>query len=390
MYKLLKPLERRGTSCSKWDGLAERFGDADLHAMWVADMDFKEPQCVTDALLRHISSTALGYYLTPDSYYDAFMDWESSRHGYQLQREWICFAPGVVPALHWLVECLTRPGDGIMVLTPVYYPFFGAVKDHGRRLVECDLINDGGRFTIDFERVESTIKQQDVKALIFCSPHNPVGRAWTRQELGTLTEICKRHGVLILSDEIHGDFVYRAEGHHPTATCAPDPERVITLCSASKTFNLAGMKNAFVIIPDREMREKYQGYLACICEGSGCSLGYIAYTAAYRGGGEWLEELKGAIMENYAYLLDAFRREAPGVVVSPLEGTYLCCLDLGAYIKGEQMQEFLQKKCRLALDYGEWFGGERFATLARMNLATSLDNVRIGVDAIVRELKKLP
>jgi len=389
MYKLLKPLERRGTDCSKWDNLEAMFGNPDLHAMWVADMDFKEPECITKALLDHISTTALGYYITPDRYYNAFMGWWKQHHGYEIQKDWICFAPGVVPALHWLVEALTRPGDPIIVLTPVYYPFFGAIQQHGRRLVQCDLNDDNGIFTIDFEKFEKTIVEEGVKAFILCSPHNPVGRAWTCDELRQLTDICKKHGVQVFSDEIHADFVYREEGHHPTAVCAEDGSCIITLASASKTFNLAGMKNAFVVIPDEDTRKKYKDYQGSICEGSGASLGYIAYTAAYEEGYEWLQELKAAIKENEQYAIDAFKAAGLDVVLSPLEGTYLLCIDLKNYIKGDEMKEFLQDRCNLALDYGSWFGGDRFATLCRMNLATSLDNVKIGIDAMVRELKKL-
>ena len=200
-------MDRRKTDCSKWDGLESVFGEGNLQAMWVADMDFRCPQCVIDRLKGFVDFGVFGYYRPPESYLDAFLAWEERYHGYSPKREWLRFSPGVVPAINWLIRILTKPGDSVIVLTPVYYPFLNAVRDNERRLVCSDLINRNGVYSVDFEDFERQIAEQEVRLFILSSPHNPVGRVWSRQELQTLLEICRKHGVFVLSDEIHQDFV---------------------------------------------------------------------------------------------------------------------------------------------------------------------------------------
>ena len=293
----------------------------------------------------------------------------------------------VVPAFNWWVRLSTCPGDAVMVLMPVYYPFHHAVKNNGRRLVACELCCENGRYGVDFEKFEKTIVEEQVKAFILCSPHNPVGRVWKREELARMLEICRRHGVFVISDEIHHDLEFNGSKHIPSATVGEYDDMLVTITAPSKTFNLAGLKNAIVIIPDEELRKKFEAFTTNIAVTGGNTAGYLAAEAAYRGGGAWLEEVKDIIWGNYLYAAETLKSALPEVKVSPLEGTYLMWVNFGAYLKAEEMEEFFQKKCRIAIDYGSWFGGEAESCI-RINLATSRENVVECVSRIVRELKK--
>lgn len=382
----IKYMERRNTNCNKWDAQTKMFGEEGLHAMWVADMDFRVPQCVVDALEEYVQFGVYGYYKVPEEYYQAFINWEKTYHGYEAKKEWIRFSPGVVAGFHWLVQMFTEPGDAVIVNTPVYYPFLHAVENNGRTLVCSELVNNGGCYTIDFEDFEKKIVENKVKLFILCSPHNPAGRVWKKEELETLFAICRKHGVYVISDEIHQDLVFGNHAHIPSLSVGDYQDMIVTLTAPSKTFNLAGGQNSIVIIPDEKLRNMWDTYTAGNRVLGGTSFGYVAAQAAYENGREWLEGVKKKIKDNYEYLCRELARELPKAVVTPLEGTYLCWVDLGAYVKAEEMKEVIQKKCRLAVDYGDWFGGEQFATFIRLNLATSLENVKIAVDALVNQL----
>ena len=386
----LKYIDRRGTDSAKWDALDSQFGDPDLLAMWVADMDFKEAPCITDALKKYIDTAAFGYYSPGKGYYDAFIEWEKKYHGYDVKREWICFAPGIVPAFNWVLLFATKPDDAVILLTPVYYPMINAAKWNDRKLVQCDLVRNGMDYTIDFAKFEKDIVDNDVKLFIMSSPHNPIGRVWTPEELRQLMEICRKHGVLVISDEIHQDFVYGEHKHYPTATLGDYDEFCITMTAASKTFNLAGLQNSIVIIPNDELRERYLEYQRRIHTYDGNAFGFVAVEAAYRGGRAWLEEVKAQIYSNFEYVRDTFAKEIPDVKVADLQGTYLLWMDFGKYFKTqEEVKTFMQDKCGIAFDYGEWFGGNNFIPFVRMNLATTHELVDQAVQAIIREIKKL-
>lgn len=386
----LKYIDRRGTDSAKWDALDSQFGNPDLLAMWVADMDFKEAPCITDALKKYIDTAAFGYYSPGKGYYDAFIEWEKKYHGYDVKREWICFAPGIVPAFNWVLLFATKPDDAVILLTPVYYPMINAAKWNDRKLVQCDLVRNGMDYTIDFAKFEKDIVDNDVKLFIMSSPHNPIGRVWTPEELRQLMEICRKHGVLVISDEIHQDFVYGEHKHYPTATLGAYDEFCITMTAASKTFNLAGLQNSIVIIPNDELRERYLEYQRRIHTYDGNAFGFVAVEAAYRGGRAWLEEVKAQIYSNFEYVRDTFAKEIPDVKVADLQGTYLLWMDFGKYFKTqEEVKTFMQDKCGIAFDYGEWFGGNNFIPFVRMNLATTHELVDQAVQAIIREIKKL-
>lgn len=380
-------IKRNGTDSAKWDGLKQTFGEEGLLPFWVADMDFRVDSHIEEALRAYLDTGAFGYYTVPGSYYDAFIEWEKREHGLSVEREWIRFTPGVVSGFHFAVNILTEPGDAVILTTPVYYPFMNAVKNNGRKMICSELVNRGSRYYIDFEDFERKIQENSVKAFILCSPHNPVSRIWSEDELKTLLDICRRNGVALISDEIHHDLVFGGNKHTPTLSLADESDRIIMFTAASKTFNIAAFQNSFAVIKNPQLREEWDRFIGGIRTGSGNPLGYIATEAAYRYGKPWLEDVKETIYGNYQYIKEQFAEDLPEVRVTPLEATYLAWVDLGAYVKAGELEDFIQKKCRLAFDYGTWFGGDRSSTFIRINLATSRENIEELVRRMISNLK---
>lgn len=383
----LKYVDRRNTNCSKWDNLQAQFGRTDLHAMWVADMDFEVPACVKDALHKYVEQGVIGYYKVPDSYYEAFINWEEKHHGLKPEREWLRFSPGVVAAFNWVVKCMTNPGDAVIVMTPVYYPFFGAVNNNDRKLVTSDLINEKGIYSIDYEDFEQKIVDNNVKLFIMCSPHNPVGRVWKKEELKKVLDICRKHRVFVISDEIHQDLTYDGNENIPAYTIGNYQDMMIVITAPSKTFNLAGGQNSIVMIADEKLREKWDKFVTGVRVLAGNPFGYIAAEAAYAGGEKWYEAVKEQIYKNYCYLRDTLKEQLPDAVVSPLEGTYLTWADLRKCAEPSEVKAIVLDKCKLAVDFGDWFGGERFDGFIRINLATSMANVEIAVKSLIENFK---
>ena len=379
-------VDRKGTHCEKWDGLGEHFGREDLLALWVADMDFRVPQCVLEAEKDYLDTGVFGYYHPSEGYYQAFMDWEQERHGYSVQREWLRFSPGVVPAINWLIQIFTEPQDRVLVLTPVYYPFLHAVRDNERTLVACQLVHQDGQYTVDLAAFEAAIAENQVRLFIMSSPHNPVSRVWRREELAAMLNICKKHGVLVLSDEIHQDLTFDGHKHIPSATAGDYSHMVITLTAASKTFNLAGCQNAFVVLPDAKLRKAYDAFTKRIHIREGNPFGYIAVEAAYRGGKAWLQQVQEIIWNNYGYLREQLAIHLPKACVTPLEGTYLMWVDFAAYLQPEEMERFFEETCGIAVDYGAWFEGDGQSHI-RINLATSRENVEKAFSSILQGLQ---
>ena len=376
--------ERRGTDCLKWDAMTRNFGTNDLEAFWVADMDFEAPAGVTAAVKAWADFGIYGYYSVPDGYYDSFIAWERKQHGYEVKRDWLRYSPGIVTGIYWLIQNLTKRGDGVAVLTPVYYPFFHAIEDTGRKLVGCPLKNSKGIYTIDFKKLDKTLAE--AKVLILSTPHNPVGRVFTPDELKKIGELCKKHDVYIVSDEIHQDLVLMDKPHHPTATVTD--AKVVTLASASKTFNIAGLSNAYIIIPDEKLRKKFDAFQKKYAFRGGASVGYVATRAAFETGEPWLESLRAQVKSNFELIRDALAEKLPKAVVSPLEGTYLMWIDLGAYVKPGDIKTVMQEKCKLAVDYGEWFCFEDYRCFIRINLATRTENARLAADRLIAALAK--
>ena len=382
----IKYVDRVGTDCSKWDSMDARFGDNDLMALWVADIDFMEAECVRKAAREYADFGIYGYYKVPDAYYQNFIDWEEKYHHCHIEKQWLRFSPGVVSPINWYVNMKTKPGDGIIVLTPVYYPFLDAIRDNGRQLISCDLVRKDKVYHIDYADFEKKIVDNKVKLFILSSPHNPVGRVWKKEELEQLLAICRKHQVFVVADEIHHDLIMPGYEHTEILNIPGYTDMLVVLTAGSKTFNLAGCKNSFVILPDEKLRQEYDDFLAALRIRGGNAFGYVAVAAAFGGGRPWLEGVIDIIHKNAQYVEETLAEKLPEAVVSPLEGTYLQWVDLGAYVKPNETQELIQNKCRLAVDYGEWFGGERFGSFIRLNLATSPENIKEAVSRIVKNI----
>ena len=379
--------DRLGTDCNKWDGCEEKFGDEHLLPLWVADMDFEAPSCVKQALKEYVDFGVFGYYQIPNRYYEAFINWEKTYHDYDVKKEWIRFAPGVVPAFNWLIHILTNERDGVLITPPVYYPFKDAVVNNNRTLVESPLMRLEDHYELDYEDFERKIKEQNVKLFIFCTPHNPVGRVWKRDEIVKVLDICKKYGVYVIADEIHQDIIMDRYQKVTAAATGNYDEIMVTLTAATKTFNLAGCQNSIVVIPNESLRKRYDDYLTRLRITGGNAFGYIAVQSAYEGGRKWLDEVLNIIEENYHLMKSILEEKLPKVWIPKLEGTYLMWIDLGAYVSADEIESVIQKDCGLAVDYGSWFGGEAYGTFIRVNLATREENIRLAAEKIVEALE---
>jgi len=368
-YNFDRIIERRGTDSIKWDRADLFFGRNDLLPMWVADMDFESPPEVVEAIINRAKHGIYGYTARSDSYYESIVSWLSRRHGWEVEKEWISHAPGVVPAVHIAIMALSHPGDKVIVQTPVYYPFFKAIEETGRQLILNPLMESGGRYTMDFEDLERKIDSR-TKIIVLCSPHNPVGRVWTRDELSKLGEICLTRNIKIISDEIHSDLVLGNNRHIPTAKISEEVSSITLTCVApSKTFNLAGLSAAAVISSSSVLLSDYSNMLSSVGAGMSNVFGTVALQTAYNNGEHWLEELLEYIFGNFEYMRDFLKTNFPEVRVTELEGTYLAWIDFrGTGMSVEELKSFLYEKARVGFEDGSIFGveGEGFM---RVNLA---------------------
>lgn len=385
--------ERRGSRSVKWDTMASKYGREDLIPLWVADMDYPSPPCIREALRKAVDFGVFGYFAPPASYQDAFIAWEQTRHGVSPKREWLRFTPGVVTGIYWAISSLTAPGDSVAILTPCYYPFMDAVKDTGRSLVCSDLVHTEHGYTVNLSDLEAKFQAEQVKMLLLCSPHNPVGHVWKEAELLGILELCRRYDVLVVSDEIHQDIVFNGNEH---LSCLRFPEyldRTILLTSGSKTFNIAGLQNSFAVIPNDTLGKKFDAYVKTVRIKKGVSLGYIAAEAGFREGAPWLEEVLEYLKGNYDLLKKTLTDALPEIHIDPLESTYMIWVDLSAYVKPEQVVEVVQNQARLAVDFGFWFwpDGQVPAgdTHIRINVAASRDNVLLAANRLVEAIQKL-
>lgn len=379
-------VDRRGTNCLRWDALEERYGQADLLSLWVADMDFKVADEITQAIQGMVDLGIYGYNQTGPDYYKAFSDWMEDRFGLAVPSEQIRFTSGVVQAIHLLIHAFSQVDDSIIILTPVYYPFHDAVRNTGRRLITVDLIYDEetGRFEIDFDRFEQAIIDAQVKLFIHCSPHNPAGRVWTMEEQDRLFEICDQHDVFIISDEIHQDIVFEGRQQIPAAKVAGGRynHRLAMATSTSKSFNLAGLSHSHIIIPDADLRQRFDETALLFPQGTPNNFSLVATQAAYAQAGAWLDQVLEVIWDNYVYLKDRLATELSEVVVTPLEGTYLMLVNLNPLLKGRDTKEFIQDKAGLAINYGESFGAG-YEGFIRINLASHPNLIKEAASRII-------
>jgi cystathionine beta-lyase len=373
-YNFDKIIDREKTASVKYDLREAYFGKADVLPMWVADMDFETPDFIGKAVSKRAEHPVYGYSFRPESYFTAFTTWVEKRHQWPVKNEWVLFSPGIVPALNMATLAYTSPGDGILVQPPVYFPFFHAVTNHQRKLLENILVYKDGKYLVDFDDFE----RKAVKARMFflSNPHNPVGRAWSREELEKMGEICLKNDVLIISDEIHGDLMLPGHKHIPMASLSDDiAAHTITCMAPSKTFNMAGLATSSVIISDRQLRTKFNRIMEGLHIGNGNLFGAVASEAAYKEGEEWLKELLQYVDNNFKLLEHFLRTELPVLKLVPAEATYLAWIDFsGTGLQDEEIKEKLIHEAGLGLSHGPLFGkgGEGFQ---RMNLATPKANV---------------
>ena len=338
--------------------------------MWVADMDFAVPQPVIDALKKRVEHGIFGYPMLTDSYYDAVIGWMSRRYNWPVKREWIYHSPGIVPGLNYLVQAFTKEGDSIAIQSPVYYPFTLCIVNNGRQVVLNCLKYEDGRYTMDYEDLDKKFASNNVRMLILCNPHNPVGRVWTKDELIKLGEICLKYKVLVISDEIHADLTFK--GFATTAFAGISEafaQNTIVCTAASKTFNMAGLQISNIIIPNQELGQIFSNHMKKLHLMKPNIFGQIATEAAYNCGEEWLEQLKDYLQKNLDYLTQFIAGNIDKIKVIKPEATYLIWLDCnGLGMEVEALKQFMLEKAKVACDDGYIFGpgGEGFT---RMNIA---------------------
>ena len=381
MYNFDKIIDREHTANVKYDLRETYFGRKDVLPMWVADMDFATPDFITSAVQRRAEHLIYGYSYRTDSYFRSIIDWFTRRYQWPIKKEWILFSPGVVPAFNFALQAYTNPGDKIIVQPPVYFPFFSAIKNNNRIQLDNQLIYSGGRYTIDFDDLRE--KAREAKMIFLCSPHNPSGRCWTKEELNELAAICLENEVLILSDEIHSDLILPGFKHIPTASLSGEiANKTITCVAPSKTFNIAGLATSNVIIEDEELRNAFNEAIEKVHVAGGNLFGKVALEAGYTHGDQWLDELLVYLQGNFKLLEERIESEFPLLSVVPLEATYLSWIDFSKTgLSDEEIKDRLINKAGLGLSHGPIFGkgGEGFQ---RMNLGAPRAIVEEGIDRL--------
>ena len=373
-------INRKSTSCLKYDFAAERGYPKDILPFWVADMDFRAPVPVIDALKTRADHGIFGYTQIKDDYFNVLQNWFRTRHDWEIERSDLVITPGVVFAVATAIRAFTRHGDAVLIQQPVYYPFANMIRQNERVLVDNPLHLIEGRYMIDFEDFEETIVEHGVKLFILCSPHNPVGRVWTRAELEQITAICLRHNVIVVADEIHEEFVRSGFRHIPFASLSEEAAAITVTCtSPSKTFNLAGLQISNIFIRDKDLRRRFKEELSRTGYDEPNTLGLAGAKAAYEHGTEWLTQLLAYIEENHARTKSFLTAHLPKVQIIAPEGTYLLWLDFRAYgLSDEALNEKIIREAHLWLDDGPIFGagGSGFQ---RINIACPWSTLEMGL-----------
>ena len=353
-----KIIQRKDTGCLKYDFAKERGMPEDVLPLWVADMDFETSSYVQDALTERIRHGIFGYSEVKTPYYEVVRDWMKRHHDWEPQQRWLVKTPGIVFALAMCVKAYTNPGDAVLLQLPVYYPFSEVIEDNHRRVVSNTLVlGSDNRYHIDFEDFEQKIIQENIKLFLLCNPHNPVGRVWTREELEKLGDICLKHGVVVVSDEIHQDFVIQGK-HTVFANVKKEYEKMCVICtSPSKTFNLAGLMLSNIFIPDAKLRRQFREQLNAAGISQLGVLGLVAAEAAYRDGDEWYQAMLSYIRDNIAFTKNFVNENLPGVGMIDTEGTYLVWLDFSKTKLGvDELEDLIIHNAGLWLDSGKIFG----------------------------------
>lgn len=352
-------IDRKNTNSIKYDFAVERGKPADVLPLWVADMDLRAPEPVLEALHRSVDHGIFGYSDARSGYYDAVCGWFEQRFGWKTQPEWLVKTPGVVFALAMAIRAVTRPGDHVLIQPPVYYPFFNVIRDNGRVVVENELVYRDGHYEIDLEDFERKIVAHQVKLFILCSPHNPVGRVWSVDELERIGDICRKHDVFVVSDEIHCDFAFPEHPHHVFLSAVPElSDRAIVCTAPSKTFNIAGLQVSNIWIPNEQIRKAFLKEIDRSGYSQLNSLGLVACQAAYDAGGPWLEQCRSYLRANLDHVRDFLAARIPQIKLVEPEGTYFAWLDCsGLGLSCGALNDLIVNRAKLWLDAGYIFGG---------------------------------
>ncbi len=383
-YNFDEIIDRRGTNALKTDALLPRYGNADLISLWVADMDFLSPPAVAEAIIERAKHGIFGYTCPSQSYYDSIINWVGNQHDWKIKQEWLTFIPGIVKGIAFVIDCFTTKQDKVIIQPPVYHPFRIIPTLHNRPIVDNQLILEAGKYKMDLEGLKKII-DEDCKLLILCNPHNPGGRVWTRQELIDIAEICYDNNILVISDEIHSDLAFAPHKHIPFASVSEKAaQNSITFMAPSKTFNIAGIVSSYSIIPNAELRDKFNKYLESSELEEGHIFAYLAAQAAYEGGGEWLSEVKKYIWDNIMFVDEYLKANIPQIKAMIPEASFLVwldCCDLG--LSQKELISLFVDDAKLALNDGLMFGAGG-AGYMRMNVGTP----RINIEKALDNLKK--
>jgi cysteine-S-conjugate beta-lyase len=388
-YNFDEIISREATNCIKYDAREKVFNKNDVLPLWVADTDFRTPDFIMNAIKKRADHEILGYTFNPDSYYESIEGWIKRRHNWEIKREWISFSPGVVAGLTLALEKFSNPGDGVIIQPPVYFPFFNSVKGTRRRIVENPLKIENGRYTFDLEDLKSKI-DKTAKILLLCNPQNPGGTVYTKNELTELAAICLENNILVISDEIHSDLVFKGYQHIPFASISDEVAKNTIICMApSKTFNVAGLSTSVVIIPDKTKFSCYEKSLNVRHLGMGNIFGSVALEAAYSNGDEWLDQLMEYLWQNYIFLENFFGENLPKVKVMKPEATYLIWIDFREYgMNDEELFRFVTDEAGVGLNNGARFGtgGDGWMRLnigcPRTILEEALNRIKIAFEKL--------
>jgi cystathionine beta-lyase len=382
-------IDRRGTHCTKWDGMEKLYGVSpdDGIAMWVADMDFQPPECVQQAVQDMVDHGVYGYFGDDSKYRAAIQWWMETRHGWRIDPSWIFTTHGLVNGTAMCVDAFTQPGDGIVLFTPVYHAFARVIAAAGREVVECEMSNENGRYELDFDRYDAQMTGRETM-LVLCSPHNPGGRVWSKSELEAIAEFARRHDLILVSDEIHHDLVFPGHRHIPTANIEGIEDRLVMMTATTKTFNIAGSQSGNVIIADPVLRAKFAGRMAALGL-SANSFGLFMATAAYSpAGATWVDGLV-EYLDGNRKLFDAAINSIPGLHSMELESTYLSWVDFGGTgMTADEFNRRVNEDAKIAVNKGPTFGtgGENFL---RFNIAAPRSVVQDATDRMKQAFSDL-
>lgn len=366
-YDFDEIVNRRGTNSVKWDEAKEE----GVIPMWVADMDFKAAPCILEALKKRVEHGVFGYTIVPDCYYESIISWFERRHQWHIERDWIIYTSGVVPAISAIIKALTEPGDKVLVQTPVYNCFFSSIRNNGCTIAENALVRKGNSYEIDFDDFERQAADEKTKVFLLCNPHNPAGRVWTPEELSRMNDICLRHGVKVIADEIHCELVMPGHVFTPFAAISKAcQDNCITTNSPTKSFNIAGLQIANIITSNAEDRQKIDRAINIneVCDVN--PFGVIALQAAYNEGEDWIDQLNAYLWENYQALKTFFKDNLPQLEVIDLEGTYLVWVNVRATgMTGNELTDKLLKEGKVFVNRGTMYGKTTGEDYIRINIA---------------------